>query len=260
MEGDIPIWTESWLFDNSILAQQGNIDFNHDESGSAIMYDNLWKSLALSKVVAFFWMVLIDRIPMRSNLALRRVLPPEEPCSRVLCGQGEETTTHIFLHCEVASLIWRKVLNWLGVNFITPQNMFTHFACWNGEVNSRQLKKVFWLIWHASIWMIWKERNARIFKNQFKNFDEVVDDIKAVSWCWSLSRLRIVSCLLYEWCWNPRDWYLGAGMVACVVSVVFGLGRCGCGLCICPSVCSSFFLLIGQLLFALWWCVIFERL
>ena len=45
-------------------------------------------------------------------------------------------------------------------------------------------------------------KNAWIFKNQFKNYDEVVDDIKALSWCWSLSRLRIASCLFYEWCWN----------------------------------------------------------
>jgi len=59
--------------------------------------------------------------------------------------------------------------------------MFVHFDCWSGEVILKRLKKGFWLIWHASIWMIWKERNARIFKNQFKNYDEIVDDIKALS-------------------------------------------------------------------------------
>jgi Na+/phosphate symporter len=32
-----------------------------------------------------------------------------------------------------------------------------------------------------------------------------VDEIKAVSWCWSLSRLRIASCLFYECCWNPWE-------------------------------------------------------
>jgi len=53
--------------------------------------------------------------------------------------------------------------------------------------------------------MIWKERNARIFKNQYKDHGEVVDDIKGLSWCWSLSRLRIASCLFYEWCWNPKE-------------------------------------------------------
>jgi len=77
--------------------------------------------------------------------------------------------------------------------------MFVHFGCWNGEVTSKHLKKGFWLIWHASIWMVWKERNARIFKNQFKNSDEIVDDFKALSWCWSLSRVKIASCHHYDW-------------------------------------------------------------
>jgi hypothetical protein len=168
------------------------------------VFDNLWKSPAPSKVVAFSWMALMDRIPTRVNLRHRSVLDPGDPCVCVLCGEMEETTSHLFLHCEVTLLIWRKVLNWLDINFITPQNLLLHFACWNGEVISRNLRKAFMLIWHATIWMIWKERNSRIFKNQFKNFDEVFEDIKAVSWCWSLSRLRIASCLFYEW-WNPRE-------------------------------------------------------
>jgi len=150
-------------------------------------------------------MALLDRIPTRSNLAFRHVLAQGEPSSCVLCGNGNETTTHLFLHCDVASLIWRKVFDWLGVNFIIPHNLFTHFVCWNAEVNSRWLRKPFWLIWHATLWTIWKERNARIFTLKAKNYDEVVEDIKAVSWCWTLSRLRIASCLFYESSWNPRE-------------------------------------------------------
>lgn len=64
--------------------------------------------------------------------------------------------------------------------------------------------KVFLLIWCATIWLIWKERNARIFTNKEKEVEEVVDEIKAVSWVWTLSRLKIASFLFYEWTWNPR--------------------------------------------------------
>jgi hypothetical protein len=185
--------------EEGVLSQEGLSPLEEE------VFVNHWKSPAPSKVVAFSWMAIMDRIPTGANLRHRNVLPTGEPCICVLCGNMEETTSHLFLHCEVALLIWRKVLNWLGINFITPQSLLVHFACWSGEVNSRYLRKAFWLNWHASIWMIWKERNARIFKNHFKNFDEVVEDIKAVSWCWSLSRLRIASCLFYEWCWNPRE-------------------------------------------------------
>jgi hypothetical protein len=120
------------------------------------VFVNLWRSPAPSKIVAFSWMALMDRIPSKANLRRRNILAPGEPCICVLCGQREETTSHLFLHCEEASRIWRKVLDWLQINFITPQNLFVHFACWNGEVNPRKLRKAFLLIWHATIWMIWK--------------------------------------------------------------------------------------------------------
>jgi len=81
----------------------------------------------------------------------------------VLCGVGDETTKHLFLHCDVAALIWRDVLDWLDINFLTPHNLFSHLACWSGTCNSMRLSKAFSLIWHAVIWSIWKKRNARIF-------------------------------------------------------------------------------------------------
>lgn len=149
--------------------------------------------------------MILDRIPTRSNLVARNVLPPGEPRGCAFCEHGDETASHLFLHCEVVSLIWRKIMDWLGINFINRHNLFSHFACWSDVTAPRRFMKPFCLIWHTSIWTIWRERNSRIFKNQTKTFDVLVDDVKALSWCWALSRLRIASCLFYEWCWNPRE-------------------------------------------------------
>jgi hypothetical protein len=156
-------------------------------------------------VAAFSWSLLLDRIPTLANLAYRHILDPEASLLCVLCGREVETSTHLFLHCDVSSLIWRGILNWLEINFVTPHNLCTQFDCWNGEVGSKRLKKGFWLIWHARIWSIWMERNARIFNNQSKVVEEIVDDIKVISWVWTLSRLKIASFLFYEWTWNPRE-------------------------------------------------------
>jgi hypothetical protein len=169
------------------------------------IFSLLWKSPAPSKVVAFLWSLLLDRIPTRANLDIRHILDPDSSLLCVLCGRYVETSTHLFLHCDVTSLIWRGILNWLEINFITPQNLFVHFGCWDSEVSSKRLKKGFWLIWHATIWTIWKERNARIFNNKVKEVEELVDEIKAISWFWTLSRLKIASFLFYEWTWNPRE-------------------------------------------------------
>jgi hypothetical protein len=169
------------------------------------VFSLIWKSPAPSKVVAFSWSLLLDRIPTRENLAIRNILEPDSLLLCVLCDRHVESSTHLFLHCDVSALIWRGVLNWLEFNFITPPNIFNHFKCWNGEANSKRIKKGVWLIWHATIWSIWRERNERIFNNQTKGVDEIVDDIKAVSWFWALSRLKIASFLFYEWTWNPKE-------------------------------------------------------
>jgi len=169
------------------------------------VFSLLWKSPAPSKVVAFSWSLLLDLIPTRVNLAIRNILQPDSSLLCVLCENRVESATHLFLHCEVSSFIWREDLNWLEFNFITPHNLFTHFEGWNSEANSKRLKKGAWMIWHATIWMIWKERNVRIFTYDRKEAEEIVDEIKAISRFWALSRLRIASFLFYEWTWNPRE-------------------------------------------------------
>lgn len=86
----------------------------------------LWKSSAPSKVVAFSWTLLLDQIPTCDNLALRNALSLDASTSCVLCVSGVETSNYIFLHCGVTSIMWSKILLWLELNFITPNNLSVH--------------------------------------------------------------------------------------------------------------------------------------
>ena len=166
----------------------------------------IWKSPAPLKVLAFSWTLLLDRIPTRSNLELCRVLDGGEgACVCAFCGRREETACHLFLPCEVAAKVWVLVFNWVNVNFITPHSLGTHLDCWFNEVNSKKVRKGLLMIWHATIWTIWLERNEKIFKGTNKVAEEIFDAIKILSWCWCLNRLKIGAFMYYEWCWNPRD-------------------------------------------------------
>jgi hypothetical protein len=51
------------------------------------------KSQAPSKVVAFYWKLLFDCIPIKINLVQRNVLPLDATLNFVLCGGGEESTS-----------------------------------------------------------------------------------------------------------------------------------------------------------------------
>jgi hypothetical protein len=124
---------------------------------------------------------LLDRIPTRVNLATRRILPTDAPESCVFCNNvAPETVNHLFLQCEAVCLIWYNVMTWIGFNFITPQNMFVHFECWSSEGNNNKFLKGLWLIWHATIWVIWNVRNKRIFSNEIQGVNDLVEEIKVL--------------------------------------------------------------------------------
>lgn len=92
---------------------------------------------------------------------------------------------------------------WVDWYFLTPPNLFVHWECWNGRGGSKNRRRGLGLIWLTTIWMVWKARNDRIFKGISREIDEVVEEIKVLSWRWMLERMNIPACLYYEWSWNP---------------------------------------------------------
>jgi len=74
----------------------------------------LWKSPAPSKVVAFSWKLLYDRIPTRVNLSVRNVLPMDVPRVCTLYERVDDPSIHLFLHCEVAGRVWRDIMGLVG--------------------------------------------------------------------------------------------------------------------------------------------------
>ncbi|GAU17401.1 hypothetical protein TSUD_232770 [Trifolium subterraneum] len=66
-------------------------------------------------------------------------------------------------------------------------------------------RKGFLMIWHATLWSLWKARNGAIFANGSFIPKVIVDEIKVMSWKWSLARLKVSPCLFYEWTWDPGD-------------------------------------------------------
>lgn len=87
------------MLENIFLVEEDVGDINEG------FFSLLWKSSAPSKPVAFYWSLLLDRIPTRKSLAIRHILDPGASLLCVLCGREVETSTHLFLHCDVSSLI-----------------------------------------------------------------------------------------------------------------------------------------------------------
>lgn len=169
------------------------------------VFQDLWAIKAPSKVVAFSWRVLLNRIATKVNLEARNILPDEGSLLCVACGRSNESVLHLFLHCELATNVWLELMRWLGGGFIIPPNLFIHWECWNDAGANKNIRKGRGLIWLATIWVLWNARNDKIFNGVNYGVDSILDTVKVLSWRWAMARLKAPICLYYEWCWDPIE-------------------------------------------------------
>jgi hypothetical protein len=186
------------------LVEELTIDA-HEDGDVLNVLTQIWESPAPSKVIAFSWQLLLDRIPTRRNLEVRNILPLDTPWECLGCVGSVEDSTHLFLLCPCARWMWGKILNWMGVSIVFPPSLPLLFELVKGAARNAKIHKGFLLIWHASLWSIWKARNSSIFANGNFSPRAIVEEIKIVSWKWCLARLKVIPFMLYEWLWDLGD-------------------------------------------------------
>jgi hypothetical protein len=162
----------------------------------------LWKCGAPSKVSAFSWQLLLDRIQTKDNLVNRRIIDAQQgQCDR--CMLGSETALHLFLHCDYAARIWYEMVSWLGLIIILPHDIASSLAILLNCGKNKSEKVGLCLVWNAFMWVLWKVRNNHIFNHDAAIVDDLVEEIKILSWRWFIGKIAKGPFLLYEWKWDP---------------------------------------------------------
>jgi hypothetical protein len=168
------------------------------------VFTNIWRCAAPSKVCAFSWQLLLERIPTKDNLWRRRMLR-EDNLSCIFCGFTMETPNHLFLHCPVVSKLWYAVMNWIDAVLISPPNLEISLAMFAGCARNKVSRAGLILVWNTVMWVVWKNRNACIFNNKTATVEEMMEQVQLLSWRWFLNRVAKGPCMLYEWKWSPLD-------------------------------------------------------
>ncbi|MCI29270.1 myb-like transcription factor, partial [Trifolium medium] len=123
----------------------------------------------------------------------------------------------------------------LGVVIVIPPSLFLLFEVLRGSARNVKLRQGFLMIWHATLWCIWKARNSSIFANGSFIPKVIVDEIKIMRWKWCLTRMNLSPCLFYEWTWDPEIvYFVDFGAV-----LLFGC---------CYALVSAFFLVLASAL------------
>ncbi|CAJ2630732.1 unnamed protein product [Trifolium pratense] len=147
--------------------------------------DNLiWHPQVPLKVSIFAWRLLRDRLPTRVNLVTRGVLSSTAHSCIFGCGEAE-SAHHLFISCSTVGSLWDLVRSWIGIplaGFTTLRDHFVQFVSSAG--GSRARRSFLQLIWLACVWVVWTERNHRLFTGSADTSHILLDKIKLFSFRW----------------------------------------------------------------------------
>lgn len=148
----------------------------------------------------------MNRLATLTNLKKRNILFPEESKNCRCYDAGiSESAEHLFIHCVVAQTVWRKIQTWLKIHLDLTGDLETDILSFAAALPSKS-KETWMVIWHGTLWYIWKDRNSSIFSGIILNAEEIFDMIKWNTWNWLQGRSLIRRLALRsDWDLFPLD-------------------------------------------------------
>ena len=144
----------------------------------------VWHKQFPLKVSIVTWRLLKDRLPTKINLQRRGSLQASTNTCVSGCGMAE-SSSHLFLHCDVFSSLWHHIRSWIGIYGADPQNISDHFyqfIHYSGYSKAR--RSFLQLIWLLCVWLVWNERNNMLFNNIETSIDQLLEKAKFHSLWW----------------------------------------------------------------------------
>ncbi|RVX11717.1 putative ribonuclease H protein [Vitis vinifera] len=146
----------------------------------------LWSSKVPSKVKVLAWLVAHGKVNTNDKLQLRRPYKALCPQWCILCKGNGESIDHLFLHCPVTIGLWHKLFNLVGVIWVPPRSIEDMLVIsFKGLGNSVRGKILWQIACLTLIWMVWQERNNRIFEDKGRTEEVVWDLIRFYSSLWA---------------------------------------------------------------------------
>lgn len=132
------------------------------------------------------------------------------PSICLMCYHEAELVNHLLIHCHFAWEIWCGVARDFGSTFVAATNLRDLLFGWRSSALNAFGKKIWRLVPAAMCWVIWLERNNRVFKGHSKLDWRVYKRVK------EYILLRAKLCKSYEGIPNgdlQRHWERIIGLV-----------------------------------------------
>ncbi|XP_071718176.1 uncharacterized protein [Rutidosis leptorrhynchoides] len=159
--------------------------------------NGIYTTKILSDLVeVFIWRARKKRLPVLIELDNRGIDLHSTRCP--ICDDDVESVDHSLFQCKLAHDIWFKVRDWWGVS----GNAINIDESFRGKSNHR-ISELGMKIWQAVQWkcgyLIWKDRNQKVFKNKCWNPPVALDEIQIKSFEWIARRCKTKAFDWHTW-------------------------------------------------------------
>ncbi|KAJ9561537.1 hypothetical protein OSB04_006697 [Centaurea solstitialis] len=137
---------------------------------------SVWFKGHIPKHSFCLWVACLNRLPTQDRIHTWKQDPPDMVCS--LCGTGPDSHNHLFFECSFSKQVWRKArsaVHWMDF----PDDWGGIMDAISGT-NSAPKFLVHKLTLAASVYLVWRERNNRLFAAKKKPPDVVAKEINDV--------------------------------------------------------------------------------
>jgi len=121
----------------------------------------------------------------------------------MLCALGcdsIDSVTHLFLQCTLSADLWALVWHWLGISFVHAGELRDHFIQFTRIAGMPICSHIFFrIIWFATIWVLWKERNSHVFQNIGSTSFVLIEKVKLHSFLWLKSKQTAFAYTYHDW-------------------------------------------------------------
>jgi len=129
---------------------------------SSFPWKSIWKVNVPPRVAFFVWTATLGKTLTLDNLRKRNIIVMDW-CS--MCKTAGESIDHLFLHCMVATKLWRTILHLFGVEWVMPGSVKDMLGSWRGQKGNRTLIQIWRMAPLCLMWCVWREQNTRCFED-----------------------------------------------------------------------------------------------
>ncbi|KAJ9561655.1 hypothetical protein OSB04_006815 [Centaurea solstitialis] len=139
-------------------------------------YLSVWFKGHIPKHSFCLWVACLNRLPTQDRIYNWKQNPPDMRCG--LCGCCLDSHDHLFFQCNYSSVVWTRICR--EVNWLNFPNRWVDILVALSNQSSAPKLLMHKLTLAASVYMVWRERNNRLFSEKKKPPEQVVKDIKDV--------------------------------------------------------------------------------